>query len=127
MKTGLIVLGHGARDPAWAQPFENIRARIARRLPEVEVELAFLDFIAPDLAAAGARLILHGCARIVVVPAFLGVGGHVRRDLPELVDRLRARHPGVEFRLAASIGEDAGVLDAIAAFCARRLNVDDRG
>jgi sirohydrochlorin ferrochelatase len=28
------------------------------------------------------------------VPLFLGTGGHLRRDLPPLVDALRAAHPG---------------------------------
>lgn len=119
MKTGIIVFGHGARDPAWARPFEAVRERLAARAQAIEVELAFLDFIPPDLAQAADRLVQRGCARIVVVPAFLGVGGHVRRDVPELVARLRQHHPGVDVALAASIGEDDAVLDAITAYCLR--------
>lgn len=119
MKTGVIVLGHGARDPAWAQPFEAVRTRLAALAPGMAVELAFLDFIAPNLAQAAERLVQSGCTRVVVVPAFVGIGGHVRRDVPERVAQVRMNHPGVDVRLAASIGEDDVVLDAIAAYCQR--------
>ena len=58
-----------------------------------------------------------------LMPMFLGTGGHVRRDLPLLVEELRRAHPGVGFRLHAAIGEIAAVhgamADAIAVDAAR--------
>ena len=53
----------------------------------------------------------------MVVPVFLGEGGHVRGDLPQLVAAAADAHPGVEFSLAAAIGEHAAVIDAIADVC----------
>jgi sirohydrochlorin cobaltochelatase len=49
-----------------------------------------------------------------VVPLFLGAGGHVRKDLPELLARLQAAHPDVEWRLCPAIGEVPSVIDAMA-------------
>ncbi len=118
---GLVLLAHGARDPLWVQPFEGVRARLQAALPQCPVELAFLEFNAPDLPAAIERLQAAGCLRVTVVPVFLGQGGHVRRDVPRLVDEARARHPDLQLALAPSIGEEAQVLDAIAAICARHL------
>jgi sirohydrochlorin cobaltochelatase len=45
---------------------------------------------------------------------FLGTGGHVRKDLPVLLDELRARHPGTRFTLHTAIGETAPVMEAMA-------------
>lgn len=116
-KIGLALLAHGARDPLWVQPFEGVRARVLAQAPQTPVELAFLEFNAPDLATAIDRLVASHCTRVIVVPVFLGQGGHVRKDVPRLVDEARARHAGVEIALAASIGEQAAVLDAIAGCC----------
>ena len=48
------------------------------------------------------------------MPLFLGTGGHLRNDLPPLVEALRAAHPGVEFRLHPAIGENDAVIAVVA-------------
>lgn len=111
---GLLLFAHGARDPRWAEPFEAVAARVRAARPGVPVRLAFLEFMLPDLPTAAAGLVEAGCAGIDVVPLFLGAGGHVRKDLPALMETLRARHPGVDFRLHPAIGELPAVIDAMA-------------
>ena len=111
---GLILLAHGARDAAWATPFEAVVARVRERAPETRVRLAFLELMAPRLEEAGNELAALGCQRIDVVPAFLGMGGHVRRDVPAQLARLREAHPGVEFTLHPALGETPHVIAALA-------------
>lgn len=53
----------------------------ARRAAELAVSLAFLEFMAPDLPAAGA-MAAAGCRQVTVLPLFLGAGGHVRGICP---------------------------------------------
>ena len=121
MSRALILFAHGARDPGWAEPFERLAARVRAITPRHEVRLAFLELMHPDLGEAAAELVSGGATRISVVPIFLGSGGHIRRDLPSLIEQLRKRHPGVEFESATPAGEDRAVLDAIAAYCASQL------
>ena len=84
--------------------------------------LAYLELMTPDLAAAVADLCATGCRSVVIVPVFLGQGGHVRDDLPGLVRGAAARHPECQFRLAGAAGEDDTVLDALASYCLRQLD-----
>ena len=111
---GVILLAHGARDPAWAAPFEAIRRRVEALSPHTPVALAFLEGLPPDLAAAASALRERGCDAITVVPAFLGGGGHVRRDVPELVAAIEREHPGLAVHVTDALGEDAAVQDAMA-------------
>ncbi len=113
--TGLLLFAHGARDPQWARPFEAVAARCKAQRGEDRVALAFLEFMAPDLVAGGSALVAAGCSAVDVVPLFLGAGGHVRKDIPVLMARLQAEHPGVQFRLRPAIGEADGVIAAMAA------------
>ncbi len=115
MSGGLILFAHGARDAAWAGPFEAVAARVRALQPGLHVALAYLELMQPDLPAAAAALAQAGCTRVDVVPMFLGTGGHVRRDLPALVQALRGQHRTVEWTLHAPIGERSGVIDAMAA------------
>jgi sirohydrochlorin cobaltochelatase len=115
MKRGVILFAHGARDPRWAAPFQAVAARVREREPAVEVRLAFLELMAPDLPAAGAELAAAGCTAVTVLPLFLGAGGHVRKDLPLLLDGLRAAHPQAAWTLEPPVGELPSVIDAMAA------------
>jgi sirohydrochlorin cobaltochelatase len=129
MKTdrGLLLFAHGARDPNWALPFEAVACRVRERRGDVAVELAFLEFMRPDLIEAGRRLADAHCTQVEVVPLFLGAGGHVRKDLPALIERLREAHPAVQWRLRAAIGEAELVIDAMSAAALAWLERRDEG
>lgn len=118
MKPGLILFAHGARDPRWATPFEEIARRVRAQRPDLEVRLAYLELMAPDLPTAGDELAAAGCTQVSVVPMFLGTGGHVRRDLPQLLDRIRDAHPQLKVTAGPPIGEIDSVMHAMVAAAA---------
>jgi len=113
--TGLLLFAHGARDARWREPFDRLLARVQRDHTG-PVELAFLEFMQPDLAGAASALVQAGASRIVVVPLFLGTGGHLRRDLPQMLEQAR-QAAGVEISAVTAAGEDEAVLAAIAGYC----------
>ena len=121
MKRALVLFAHGARAQSWAAPFERLRDQAQARLPEVRVTLAFLELMEPRLPEAVAALAAEGVGDITVVPVFLGQGGHLLRDLPELADGIRAAHPGLRLQVAGAIGEDPGVQAAMTDYCVRCL------
>lgn len=121
MTQGLILFAHGARDPRWALPFQAVADRVRAQRPGIEVRLAFLEFMTPSIAEAGSELAAQGCTQVQVVPLFLGAGGHVRKDLPALLDALRTQHPATAFTLHPAVGELDPVIDAMAAAAAATL------
>ena len=127
MTQGLLLFAHGARDPRWSLPFEDVARRIRVVRPGLAIELAFLEFMTPDLVEAGRRLADAGCELVDVLPLFLGAGGHVRKDLPALIERLAELHPAVRWRLRPAIGEADAVLAAMAAEALRLLGEPDDG
>ena len=121
MKSALVLFAHGARDSKWAAPFERLQQLVQARSPDVTVSLAFLELMTPGLPELTAQLVKDGCSDVTVVPVFLGQGGHLQRDLPLIVDRLRADHAGLKIKVAGAAGEDAAVLEAIAGYCVASL------
>lgn len=116
---GLILFGHGARDPRWAEPFERLAALTrARHGATGPVTLAYLELMSPALGDAVSAQVRQGCSRITVIPVFFGRGAHLRRDFPALLDACRAQHPDVALEASTAVGEAEAVLEAIAAFCA---------
>jgi sirohydrochlorin cobaltochelatase len=121
MKRALVLFAHGARAQSWAAPFERLREQSQSRLPGVPVRLAFLELMEPRLPAAIDALVGEGVDEITVVPVFLGQGGHLLRDLPQLADGIRAAHPGLRLEVAGAIGEDPQVQAAMTDYCIRAL------
>jgi sirohydrochlorin cobaltochelatase len=117
----LILFAHGARAAGWAEPFERLRDQARLRLPDVAVSLAFLELMEPRLPAEVAALAAQGVEEVTIVPVFLGVGGHLLRDLPALVAQLHIDHPGVTVTVAGAVGEDPGVLAAMTDYCVSAL------
>jgi sirohydrochlorin cobaltochelatase len=120
VRTGVILFAHGARDARWADPFRAVAAQVAAAAPALPQELAFLEFMAPDLAEAARRLTVRGITRIEVVPLFLGPGGHLRSELPALAAAAMAALPGVEISIAPAAGMDPGVVSALAGYALLR-------
>lgn len=112
---GILLFAHGARDPAWAAPFEQARDHVQKlQASSGCVELAFLEFMSPTLLDAGQSLVNKGCQHISVIPMFLGAGGHVRKDLPVLMAQLAESHPNVTWTLTPAIGQMPEVIEAMA-------------
>ena len=123
MKEGILLFAHGSREPEWAAPFERIASQLSEKF---FVEVAYLERMRPTLEEAVAALAAKGARRIRIVPVFLGVGGHIKEDLPKLADAARARHPDAEIVLERAIGERKEVTDAIAAVISKGISDQSR-
>lgn len=111
---GIVLFAHGARDPNWAEPFHRLVAKLHRRRSDVPVQVAFLEHMEPDLATAIGRLAAKGVERVTLLPVFMGRGGHLKRDLPDIVARACDAHPGVIVRTTQALGEIDALLEAVA-------------
>lgn len=112
-RTALVLFAHGARDPEWADPMRRVCAALRDQAPELRVELAFLEFMTPALRECAEALLDEGFERIVVLPMFIARGGHLKRDVPLLLDDLRERNPQARFELAAAVGEAESIVQAM--------------
>ncbi len=118
---GIVLFAHGARDPEWARPFEAIRERVRAMRPEYRIELAYLEFMEPTLDGAIDAVIAEGALFVTVFPLFMAEGGHVRRDVPRILDDLRAKHPRIPITLESAIGEVPEILEAISQWLLLRV------
>ena len=113
--TAIILFAHGARDPEWAAPLRRVCSAVRAQAPELRVELAFLELLAPALFDCAESLLAEGFERIVVLPMFIAQGGHLKRDVPRLIDELRERNPQARIEVGCAVGEAESVVQAIAA------------
>ena len=112
--SAILLFAHGARDPSWAEPFRRIVARLRQTQPGTRVELAFLECMDPNLESAIAGLAADGIRYVTVVPLFLAQGGHLKQDLPRLLDDIRGHFPSLRIDVTSAIGDSEDLTNAIA-------------
>ncbi|HEV7980654.1 sirohydrochlorin chelatase [Amycolatopsis sp.] len=103
----IVLAAHGTRDPAGARVIEDLAARVRARSRGVEVRVAYADVRAPDVTSVLAEVLDRP---VVVVPAFLAAGYHVRVDIPAQV--AASGHDDVT--IARSFGPAPELVDAMA-------------
>jgi sirohydrochlorin cobaltochelatase len=102
-RTGVLVVGHGTADPVGAEETRAVARQAGALLPEIPVELGFLEVIGPSIADAMRELAGRGCRQVVVAPLLLLTAGHARRDVPEAVVDAAGQH-GIVVVQAAALG-----------------------
>lgn len=115
MKTGVMICGHGSRDPTAVAEFARAAAGLKARLPEHDVEYGYLEFARPAIREGFAALAAHGAQRILVVPVMLLAARHVKRDLPSEIDDFAADFPQIDMRFGRALSLEPKLVKAAAA------------
>ena len=111
--TGLIVFAHGSSVESANQAVRAVSASLAARGGYTSVETAFLEGGKPDLATAVESLLAGGASRVAVLPYFLTVGLHLKRDLPNLIAEVRAMHPELQISTAPPLDGHPALVDIL--------------
>lgn len=111
--TALITLSHGSRHTA-AEPAVRRLTRAVGEQLGVPTIAAHLDFTAPTLPEAAARLVREGAGEAVVVPLLFTRAFHAKNDVPA-VFREAIDATGMRLQLARGLGTGADVAELLAA------------
>jgi sirohydrochlorin ferrochelatase len=115
VKTALLLMAHGSRQPEANDDLHQLAARLQEQHAFAMVESSFLELAQPSILEAALHCVEQGAHRIVMLPYFLSAGVHVRRDLTGLRDDLAARFPDIDFCLAEPLGQHPLLLEVVAA------------
>jgi sirohydrochlorin cobaltochelatase len=110
-RTGVMVCGHGSRDDAACAEFTRVVDGIAGRLPEWPVAMGYLEFARPIIREGLDRLRAAGVDHVLAVPGMLFAAGHVKNDVPSVLNAYAAEH-GLRLEMGRDLGIDAKLLAA---------------
>src|SRR5579862_8802551 len=113
-RTGVMICGHGSRDPEAMAEFELVAAGLKAKLPEMAIETGYLEFARPIIREGLERLAARGVDRILALPGMLFAASHVKNDLPWEVNSFAAQYPGIEMRFGRELAIEPKLLRAAA-------------
>ena len=110
----LVLLSHGAKTQEWRENMEALQREVFKQNPAQKTRLAFLNLMTPSLSEALTELIAENETAITIAPIFIGTGGHIARDIAEIVASFQNDHPNITFNLLPPLGTHPIVLSAMA-------------
>lgn len=101
---GILLCGHGSRDPRGTAAFRDLVAAMQRRHPDKIVDYGFLEFAHPVYAAAVERMYQQGVRQIIALPVILFAGGHAKNDIPYELNTLQQQYPDLVITMGHHLG-----------------------
>ncbi|MDP8979857.1 MAG: CbiX/SirB N-terminal domain-containing protein [Acidobacteriota bacterium] len=111
-ETAFVLFAHGSRIESANDSVRSLAAQMAATCGH-PVDPAFLELGQPDLSAAVAHLSALGAARVIVIPYFLTLGTHLRRDLPRLAREAAGAHPDLTIEVLPPLDGHPALLRAL--------------
>jgi sirohydrochlorin ferrochelatase len=111
--TGIAVFGHGSSVETANQAVRDFTAELGRRGGFRLIEASFLELGKPDLPEAVARLVERGATRVVIIPYFLTLGIHLKRDLPRIAAELRDIYTGIRIDVTEPMDGHPALIDVL--------------
>lgn len=125
-KLGIMVCGHGSRNSKAVGEFAQLVTGLGHLLPRHPLAYGYLEFAHPVITAGLDRLRSAGVAQVVAVPGMLFAAGHVKNDIPALLNRYSVAS-GLPIRYGRELGMDARMVRAAAARITAALPPEARG
>ena len=114
-KIGVMVCGHGSRDERAVTEFARVAKGLRKLMPEMPVEYGYLEFATPIIRDGLDRLRDQGVTRVLAVPGMLFAAGHVKNDIPSVLNTYAAQNEGVTIELGKELGIDPKMMHAAGA------------
>jgi sirohydrochlorin cobaltochelatase len=114
-KTGVMVCGHGSRDEGAVTQFARVADGLRKLMPDTPVEYGYLEFATPIIRNGLDKLRDQGVTRILAVPGMLFAAGHVKNDIPSVLNTYAAQNEDVTIELGKELGIDPKMMHAAGA------------
>ena len=111
-KTGILLCGHGSRDANAIKEFGILAKMLDERLPEFDVDHGFLEFATPVIRTGLNALLDKGNTNVLALPGMLFAAGHVKNDIPSVLNTYTAQNPGVTVQYGRELGIDMKMVRA---------------
>ncbi|MET0319745.1 MAG: precorrin-8X methylmutase [Duganella sp.] len=110
---GIVIAGHGSRDPDAVREFEALVELVRARAPQHAVSHGYLEFATPTIAEAIASNLAGAASKpkqVAVVPGVLLAARHAKNDMPAEMLTAARDYPDVDFHFGAPMSLDPKLL-----------------
>ena len=111
--SAVLLIAHGSRRPEANADLVRLAEMLRPRLPDDNIEIAYLELTTPTIPEGLARCLASGATRIRMLPFFLSAGSHVTQDLEGFRTEFAREYPDRTFELCPPLGLHPRIIDIL--------------
>ena len=110
----VLILAHGSKRQETERTLDSLIRKVKAKTGLEHVYPAYLQFSEQSLEQSIHELVEKDIKSIRIVPMFLFDGVHVTKDIPEELDVIGKKYPGIKITMSRHIGDDDRLADILA-------------
>lgn len=103
---GVLILAHGSRVKSTKDTINTVVEKVKEQVKEVPIEIAYMELCEETIEKGIDKLVKLGVKDIKVVPYFLFEGIHIRKDIPEEIEKVLKNYDGINVTMGKTLGVD---------------------
>ncbi|MCL1917615.1 MAG: CbiX/SirB N-terminal domain-containing protein [Peptococcaceae bacterium] len=112
-KKSVLVVAHGSRAKETEAALEAVLSMVKEKLPNAIIEGAFMEFSERTLEKGVSALAAKGATEIKIIPYFLFMGTHLKKNIPHIRTVCAASFPGIKITMGEPLGVDERLADIL--------------
>ena len=110
---GVLVIAHGSRAKETEAALEAVLSMVKTKLQGIIIECAFMEFSDKTIEKGVSALAAKAVTEIKIVPYFLFMGIHLKKDIPNMIAECAANFPDIKFTMGEPLGIDERLADIL--------------
>ncbi len=106
----VLIISHGSRSAKTKEEVEQLVEKLKVRNSELIFRYGFLELESPSIPEGIDQCVAAGANEVLVLLNFLNAGRHVDKDIPEIVEESRQKHPKVCIHISPPVGQHPGIV-----------------
>lgn len=109
----VIILGHGSRIPDAGKDMEKVATILKDKYALDMVKSCYLSRLGPNFPQTLEACVSEGAKEVIVIPYFLNMGQHIRKDIPQIMQEEAIKYPNIKLIYGKHLGFDDAFADII--------------
>lgn len=110
----VVILGHGSKSADAIEDFNFIVKKTKEKLGLEHVYGAHMELAKPSFEELISELYSKELRNIVILPYFLFKGYHIKKDIPQRIERLKNKYNDLKITVETHIGKEPLLADILA-------------
>jgi sirohydrochlorin ferrochelatase len=102
--THYLLIDHGSRNTFAHQQLIQITNNLKVE-KDIQISYAHLEIAEPFFVDVLEKLCQEKKEKIIILPLFIFAGKHLSKDIPQIIEKARFKHPQIQINLENALGD----------------------
>lgn len=110
----ICLISHGSKSAKTKEEVLILVEKLKSQTGIENIQIGFLELESPSIPEGIEACINEGASEVLVLLNFLNSGRHVDKDIPEIVEGVKAKYPEINISISSPVGQHEQIVSVFA-------------